>query len=183
MTYISNITRSEGDPKVLSSGPSSLGVPDRLSRALGWFSIGLGVAQLVAPHWFTGALGMKGREGLVRTYGAREIGSGLLSLSLEKDAGLWSRVAGDGLDIATVLSAYRPSNPKRGNVALALAVLVGITVIDIVGVQATTMRHARPRGNWRSYRDRSGFPQGLSRARGAAMAKSSGQKSEQPARV
>jgi hypothetical protein len=97
-----------------------LGAADRLGRALGWFSIGLGVTELLAPRLITRALGMQGSEGLVRAYGAREIGSGLLSLSLEKGAGLWSRVAGDGLDIATLLNAYRPNNPRRDNVGWRL---------------------------------------------------------------
>jgi hypothetical protein len=166
--YVSNITRSAGDPKVLSTGPSSLGAPDRLGRALGWFSIGLGVTELLAPRLITRALGMQGSEGLVRAYGAREIGSGVLSLSLEKGAGLWSRVAGDGLDIATLLNAYRPNNPRRDNVGLALAMVIGVTALDIVGAQGTTARHARKRSTWRDYRDRSGFPQGLAKARGAA---------------
>ena len=61
--YISNIARSKGDPKVLHSGPSSLGAADRLAKALGWFSIGLGVAELVAPERFTRALGMEGKGG------------------------------------------------------------------------------------------------------------------------
>lgn len=188
MTYISNlsnITRSRGDPKVLSTGPSSLGAPDQLGRALGWFSLGLGLLQLLSPSSVTRAVGLEGREGLVRAYGAREIGSGLLSLSLEKDAGLWSRVAGDGLDIATVLSAYRPSNPKRGNVGLALIMLVGITVLDIVAAQGVAARHTRRRGNFRDYRGRSGFPQGAAKARGMARARiqgaSSTKASQQPA--
>ena len=50
MTYISNISRPEGDPKVLQSGRSSLGPSDQLSRALGWFSIALGVTELVDPQ-------------------------------------------------------------------------------------------------------------------------------------
>src|ERR1700761_2840229 len=78
MTYLSNITRAKGDPKVLQAGQSSLGPSDQLSRALGWFSLALGVTELVAPRRITQALGMKGNEGLVRAYSAREIGSGLL---------------------------------------------------------------------------------------------------------
>jgi hypothetical protein len=168
MNYLSKITgisRSPGDPQVISTGPSSLGAADQLARALGWFSIGLGAIELFAPRAITRALGTEGNEGLVRLYGAREIGSGLLTLSLEKNAGLWGRVAGDGLDILTVASSLRPSNPKRGNVSLALLMLVGVTVLDIVAAQGTTARHSRSRGNWRDYHDRSGFPQGLAKAR------------------
>jgi hypothetical protein len=169
MNYISNITRSPGDPKVLKSGPSSLGMPDYGARALGWFSYGLGLAELLAPRRFTRALGMEGNETLVRAYGAREIASGMLTLSLEKDLGLWSRVAGDGLDIATVFTALRPSNPKKGNVVLALAMLAGITALDVMNAQAVTARHMRKGGGLkRQHHDRSGFPQGLEKARGAA---------------
>jgi hypothetical protein len=168
MTYLSNITRPAGDPKVLQSGPSSLGSADRLGRALGWFSLGLGLTELLAPRQITGALGMEGNEGLVRAYGAREIGSGFLSLSVDKNVGLWSRVAGDGLDIATLLTGLRPDNPKRGNVGLALAMVAAITAIDVLGAKAVTVRHNRQGGTRRQYRDRSGFPQGVEKARGAA---------------
>jgi hypothetical protein len=168
MSYISNITRPAGDPKVLQSGRSSLGAPDRLGRALGWFSIGLGVTELLAPRRITEALGLEGKEGLVRAYGAREIGSGVLSLSIDKDVGLWSRVAGDALDIATVASALRPGNRKIGNVLLTLAMLAGITAIDVAGAEAVTVRHKRKGGSRSQYSDRSGFPQGLAKARGAA---------------
>jgi len=171
VNFLSNITRSQGDPKIFSTGPSSLGSSDRLAKALGWFSIGLGVVELVAPRMITNALGMRGREGLVRSYGAREIGSGMMSLSVEKQAGLWSRVAGDGLDIVTVAGAYRRSNPQRGNVGLALTMLIGVALLDIVAAQAVTARHARPKGQPRNYRDRSGFPKGIEQARGAALSK------------
>ena len=168
MSYISNITRPAGDPKVLRSGRSSLGPSDQLSRALGWFSIGLGMTELLAPRRITEALGMEGNEGLVRAYGAREIGSGLLSLSIDKQTGLWSRVVGDALDIATVATAMRPANRKIGNVLLTMALLAGISAIDVLGAQAVTVRHRRRGGTRTQYSDRSGFPQGLTKARGAA---------------
>ena len=163
---LSNITRSEGDPKVLRSGPSSRGVSDNLAKGLGWFSLGLGLTELLAPKRITRALGMEGKEALVRAYGAREIGSGILSLSVDKKLGLWSRVAGDGLDIATVMTALRPD--KRDNVVIALALLLGITAVDLIDAQASTARHSRSVGRKRSYRDRSGFPRGVQASRGAA---------------
>ena len=99
----------------------------------------------------------------------REIASGILSLSIDKQVGLWSRVAGDGLDIATVMGGLRDDNPKRDNVAVALAMLLGVTLLDVIGAQSTTARHSRNRGERRLYRDRSGFPRGVQAARGAAM--------------
>jgi len=177
MTYVSNlahgIARSQGDPKLVQSGPSSLGASDRLAKALGWFSIGLGLAEVIAPRRITHALGIQGSEALVRAYGVREITSGLLSLSTEKNVGLWSRVAGDGVDIATLLTALRQDNPKRDNVALALTMVAGVTVLDIAGAQSTSARHTRGRGRHRLYHHRSGFPKGIAAARGLAATKNS----------
>src|SRR3954462_7853181 len=93
---VSNIARSHGDPKVISTGPSSLGASDRMARNLGWFSIGLGVLEILAPERVTRTFGMEGREGLIRAYGFREVAAGMLTLSTEKKTGLWSRVARDG---------------------------------------------------------------------------------------
>jgi hypothetical protein len=174
ITRISNIARYEGDPRILRAGPSARGGADELARALGWFSIGLGLAELLAPRRFTRALGMEGSEGLVRAYGLREIGSGVLSLSVDRGPGLWSRVAGDAIDLATLATAFRPDNPKRDNVGLALAAVVGVTLLDLLGAQGVAARHhRRPAAGgagdrWRRYRDRSGFPQGVEKARGAA---------------
>lgn len=165
MNLLSNLTRAEGDPKVLKSGPSSMGASDALARGLGWFSIGLGLAELIAPERITNLLGMRGKENLIRAYGAREIGAGMLTLSVDKRAGLLSRVAGDGLDIATLVTALRPDNPKRDNVAVALAMVIGITVLDVIAAQATTVRHSRGRGPVRNFSDRTGFPGGVNAAR------------------
>lgn len=168
MAYLANLTRSPGDPRILQTGPSSLGPADRVARMLGWFSIGLGVAELVAPRLITRTFGMKGSETLVRAYGAREIGAGILSLGPEKQVGLWSRVAGDALDLATLATALRPGNRRRGAVGLALAGIAGVALLDLASAQDATRRHARQGGSRQRYADRSGFPRGLAQARGAA---------------
>lgn len=171
MTLLANFTRPEGDPKVLTTGQSSLTGADRLAKALGWFSLGLGIVQLVAPHRITRALGMGGSENLVRAFGAREISAGMLTLSTEKPLGLMSRVAGDALDIATLLLAHNRRNRQRDNVATALGAVIGITILDIIATQAVLAVHARGKGEKRDYSDRSGFPRGLASSRGLAMVK------------
>ena len=95
----------------------------------------------------------------------------MMSLSTEKQVGLWSRVAGDGLDLATLFGAYRSANPQRANVGVAIGTVIGITLLDIVTAQLTTTVHARKPNEWRRYNDRSGFPRGVQQARGAARAK------------
>jgi hypothetical protein len=173
MDKVSNIARSQGDPKVISTGPSSFGASDRMARNLGWFSLGLGALQILAPERITRALGMEGQESLVRAYGFREVASGMLSLSIEKNAGLWSRVAGDGLDIATLMAALRDDNPKKGNVAMALMMVGGITLLDIATAKEVGARHARQTGSRRMYYDRSGYPNGMAASRGIAARKKS----------
>jgi hypothetical protein len=169
MTAMSNITRAAGDPKILRSGPSSLGSADRLSRALGWFGLGLGLTELLVPSALTRTLGIRGREGLVRAYGAREIGTGILALSVDKEIGLWGRVAGDGLDLLMLLGGLRRNNPRRDNVRLAIAAVMGVAALDLIGAQWVAERHRRKVVR-RDYRDRSGFPQGLETARALGRA-------------
>jgi len=170
MRYTSNISRNEGDPKIISVGPSALGLPDRLAKALGWFGIGLGLIELLAPGRITRALGMEGRERLVRAYGGREIASGVLTLSIDKRAGLWSRVAGDGLDMATLLTALRGRNRQRSNVETALLMVLGIGVLDLIAVRtlASPAPRRKCRDGARLYSDRSGFANGPEAARGIA---------------
>jgi hypothetical protein len=166
--YLTNMVRSEGDPKIIRSGKtSSLGMSDSFAKALGWFSLGLGAVELFAPKRVTRALGMEGHETLVRAYGAREIMSGIMTLSPDKTTGLKSRLAGDGIDIATLLAAYRQDNPKKDNVAVALAMVGGVTVLDWIGAQATQNRHG-PKGRRMDFRNRSGFPKGIAASRGLA---------------
>src|ERR1700760_3032127 len=82
--------------------------PDqRLARNLGWFSIGLGAAEILAPGLIariSGAPDSERSRTVIRTYGAREIAQGIAILSsMPRPAGwVWGRVAGDVLDIGSV---------------------------------------------------------------------------------
>lgn len=168
MMRLSNIVRSEGDPKIVSPGPSALRGADRLARCLGWFSLSLGLVELFAPRRLARAVGLEGNESLVRAYGVREIGAGVLTLSLDKRAGLWSRVAGDGLDVVTLASCLRRDNPKERNATAALLIVAGVTILDFLAAQAISAKHSRGRGQRRLYTDRSGFPRGIEAAKEAA---------------
>ncbi|MBV9883500.1 MAG: hypothetical protein JO276_10870 [Sphingomonadaceae bacterium] len=167
LSRTADVTRSPGDPKVLETGPSSLKPADRFGRALGWFSIGLGLAELLAAPRITRALGAEGREATVRAMGARELLHGILCLSIEDDFGPWTRVGGDVLDLAGLAALYRNDNPKKGNVGLALAAVLGCTIADIAAATSIRSLHRRD-GPTRDYADRSGFPNGIEYSRGRA---------------
>src|SRR5688572_4588148 len=65
----------------------------KLAKGLGWFSIGLGLAELLAPRAIANISGVSNRRtGLIRLYGLREIASGITIFSQEKPTeGVWSR--------------------------------------------------------------------------------------------
>jgi len=161
------ILRSPGDPRIESSGPSSLTGVDRLARALGWFSFALGAAELAAPRRIAGALGLEGKERLVRAYGAREIAAGIPTLSYDKHVGLISRIVGDVVDIATLAPALRAANPKRKNAVFAMGAVGVVTLLDIAAAAGVLSRHRRS-GEPRDYSDRSGLPRGNEASRGLA---------------
>lgn len=164
------LTRSPGDPEIVESGPGSRDLYDTMAQGLGWFSIGLGVTELLAAGPLARALGMDGKEGMIRAFGAREIIAGMTCLSVSKQTGVWSRVGGDGLDIAALLPHYSDENPKKGNVMIALAAVAGVTLLDIAAAKGLGARHGRDNGGveFRDYGDRSGWPNGLAASRRAA---------------
>jgi hypothetical protein len=167
LSKTSEIARSPGDPQLIDTGESSLKPVDKVGRALGWFSFGLGLAELIAPKAITRMLGAEGHETLVRAYGVREIGAGVLCLSTNNDVGAWNRAAGDVLDLATLAAAYRNDNPKKRNVGLAMAFVTGCLIADFATGQSIRNLHRR-KGPVRDFSDRSGFPKGIRYSRGKA---------------
>ena len=171
MPFLSQMTqkiaRSPGDPEVIETGESSLKGVDRLGRALGWASFGLGALELFAPRVLTRWLGMEGREGLVRAYGVREFGAGVMCLSTNNDVGAFSRAAGDALDLATLATAYRDDNPKKRNVGIAMAAVTAIGVADAATGWAIRDLHKR-KSPARDFSDRTGFPKGIEYSRAKA---------------
>src|ERR1044072_3700674 len=73
----------------------------RLAKGLGWFSLGLGMTELLAPRFIAKISGVSERRtGVIRLYGLREIASGIGIFAQKNPApALWSRVAGDALDL------------------------------------------------------------------------------------
>jgi hypothetical protein len=68
----------------------------KVARGLGWFSIGLGLTEVIAGRSLGRALGMENKTWLLRAFGVREIAAGVAILSLDRPkAGVWARVAGD----------------------------------------------------------------------------------------
>jgi hypothetical protein len=142
---------------------------DKVARGLGYFSIALGVAELVAPGAICRAAGMRGLETIVRGYGAREIATGVAILSShDPEPWIWTRVAGDLADIATVAAGAQQDNTSKGRSAVALAALATVTLMDLACASGLQLEKGNRNTARQDYGRRSGFPRGLQAARGAA---------------
>ncbi len=142
---------------------------DTLARGLGIFSIALGIAEVVAPRALARALGMKGQEGLIAGYGVREIATGIgILASKDPTPWIWGRVAGDGLDLATLATALEGRNPKKGNVGIAMAAVAGVTALDVYCAQTLSRESPTPLPPMQDYSDRTGYPHGIEQSHGAA---------------
>jgi len=106
---------------------------DRLARFLGWFSIGLGTAELAAPRALCRLVGAAD-DGLapqvMRLMGLREVaqGGGIL-MRPRPTTWMWSRVAGDALDLA--LLGATAATHRRKRTAFAIANVLAVTVPDV----------------------------------------------------
>jgi hypothetical protein len=142
---------------------------DQIATGLGYFSIGLGLAELLAPRAISRAAGLDGYETVVQAFGVREVATGLAILtSHDATPWIWGRVAGDAADIATVVAGSRDGTAKNENTMWALLALAGVTTLDVICAIGLTSEKGGRRTATADYRDRSGFPRGLQAARGAA---------------
>lgn len=112
----------------------------RLVDGLGWFSLGLGSAQLVAPGVMNRLVGADD-DAVSRAVqrwlgGAREVAAGVgIELWRRPVRWLWARVAGDVLDLTmlgAVLGSPRRGRGGRRRAVVATAAVVGVTVADVV---------------------------------------------------
>lgn len=159
-------------PNYLTSDPRRR--PDPATRALaeglGWFSIGLGLTELAYGGAIARWLGMPRAAPVIHAYGVRELlqGAGILG---SRDPTPWisARVAGDALDIATVLPGLEDPNPRKHNALTALVALVGVTAVDVICAKKLAVAPLAPSQKVRQdYRRRSGFRRRAEAMRGAA---------------
>jgi uncharacterized membrane protein len=109
----------------------------RLAKGLGWFSLGLGLTELLCPRAIARCAGVSNAHtGLIRLYGLREIASGIAIFSQQKPTGaIWSRIAGDAVDLASLGAAATSPDTKRGRLAFATANVLAVTALDLMVVK------------------------------------------------
>jgi uncharacterized membrane protein len=106
----------------------------RLGQALGWVSLGLGLSMTLAPRAVTKLSGVDDSVTarlVTRMVGLRELvhAAGLLTGPPEW---VWTRVAGDSMDLPALLIAMaRRHGTRRMRAAMATAAVAGITAADV----------------------------------------------------
>ena len=118
---------------------TSNGKQERLANGLGWFSIGLGLAEIAVPGKVAELIGIRD-EDRTRSHsgsnGCARTGAGVGILTQPQPAGwLWGRVAGDMLDLASLASAMSSDVNDKSKVAMATAAVLGVTALDVMCAQ------------------------------------------------
>lgn len=119
------------------------GSTERLALALGAFSVGLGLAEVTAPRAVARAIGApedgtraddgKRMDRVLQAFGVRELlaGAGILGMR-DPTVGLWSRVAGDVLDLAFLGGTFGRAGSQRGRLVAATAAVAAVTALDVL---------------------------------------------------
>lgn len=112
---------------------------ERLAKALGVFSVGLGLTQVLAPQGVARAIGMEDHDDnrkTMRALGIREIATGVGLLSQERPTTFaWGRVAGDAMDLALLGRASRSERSDGRRLAAAAAAVAGVMLLDLIASQ------------------------------------------------
>lgn len=112
---------------------------------LGLFSLGLGISQLVAPDSVARLIGVRPTErtrSTMRAIGMREVASGvgILGHQQRRADWLWSRVAGDAMDLMMLGRSMTDDTTERSRTSAALAAVLGVAALDLMTAQQVSKR-------------------------------------------
>lgn len=114
---------------------------DSVTNFLGWFSIGLGLAEVFAPQAVARLIGLKEDEHttLLRAYGVRELAAGVGILTRPKPTyWMWNRVIGDAVDLKSIRNAMEAEGNDRAKLKLAALAVAGVAALDVVSSMRLT---------------------------------------------
>jgi hypothetical protein len=123
---------------------------ETLAAGLGWFSIGLGLGELLAPNAMARIIGSKQRPMVLRALGVREIMSGVGILSSKgaaRTAWVWSRVAGDALDLTLLGNSFRSRKVNKAKLTAATMAVIGVAALDILCATQRSASNAKQTGH------------------------------------
>jgi hypothetical protein len=129
---------------------------ERIAEGLGWFSLGLGAAQLLAPGALNRLAGIRDDATArlaQRIVGVREVGA-FAAIMGDRPAPalpLWGRVGGDLMDLALLGRAWQRKRESAPRLALTIANIAGVTGLDVyAAIRHTQAEQKRPESNLES---------------------------------
>jgi uncharacterized membrane protein len=130
---------------------------DGLTQGLAWFSIALGLSELAAPERVAAVAGLpRSSVPTLRVLGAREIGHGISILAAPgRPLPVWSRVAGDAIDLAVMLSALRSEESEEGRLSVAIGAVAAVAALDVFCASRLSAGGGGSRDTSRSWMQRS----------------------------
>ena len=162
------------DAREMEAGETNGG----LSRGLGWFSIGLGLVEVLAPKQVAKVIGTRNHTRWIQAFGVREIVAGVGILTVGRRAPwVWARVGGDVLDMAALGAALASPDSDRTKTIASVAAVAGVTALDVFAAkketaagtikagskaEATTLVQKSPEECYRFWRNFEQLPQFMS---------------------
>jgi uncharacterized membrane protein len=127
-------TDTEGRPRP-GAGRTASADGERLAAALGWFSVGLGLAQITMPDRLSQLIGVRDDDevrGVMQALGMRELATGVGMLTQSGAGWAKARVGGDLMDLAMLGSALSSRAADRRRLAATAAAVAGVTALDLM---------------------------------------------------
>ena len=139
MSRITAVTSTRGRSPSHSPPDMTFAPGVGMARMLGWFSIGLGVAELVCPESISRLSGVKSHR-IIKLAGLREIATGVAALSCGRPTiAMWGRVVGDAMDLAVLADAMVDNDRESRQAATKAAIAVGgVTALDFMAATELT---------------------------------------------
>lgn len=118
---------------------------ESITRGLGWFSVGLGLAQILAPRTVCRLVGLPPMATVTRLCGIRELACGI-GIITQRNPSTWvkARVAGDAMDLAALAVALPFSPSRAGRLTAAAAAAAAVTALDVYCSGELAGRRAAP---------------------------------------
>jgi uncharacterized membrane protein len=132
------------------------GRDERIAAGLGWLSLGLGAAQLLAPGALNRLAGVRDDAAArvaQRFVGVREVGAfaAIMADRPRPALPLWGRVGGDLIDLALLGRAWERKRESAPRLALTIANIAAVTGLDtyaaIRHTEAEKRREPKAEGN------------------------------------
>jgi uncharacterized membrane protein len=118
---------------------------DGLARGLGWLSVGMGLAQIIAPRAVCRLAGLPRAPTFMRLMGVRELACGL-GIITQRNPAPWlkARIAGDAIDLVCLAAATPISTSRGARLGAAFGAIAGVTVLDVYCSDELSERRAAP---------------------------------------